>query len=90
LWWPTAIWPRAAARLGKISYAERPAILTVDDAMAANSRFEGGPVIWTRAMRRQRLRRRRMSVEGQMEVGGQEHFYLEGQVAWRAAARAAI
>ncbi|MDH2325703.1 xanthine dehydrogenase molybdopterin binding subunit [Cereibacter sp. SYSU M97828] len=68
---------RKAARLGKIEYAELPAILTVDEAMAANTRFEQGPVIWQKG----EFNDAPHYVEGQMEVGGQEHFYLEGQVA---------
>ncbi|MGB3148409.1 MAG: xanthine dehydrogenase molybdopterin binding subunit, partial [Paracoccaceae bacterium] len=36
---------RKAARLGKISYEELPALLSIDQALAADSRFEGGPVI---------------------------------------------
>ncbi len=39
---------RRAARLGTIRCAERPALLTVDQALAANSRFESGPLIWAR------------------------------------------
>jgi xanthine dehydrogenase large subunit len=39
---------RKAARLGKISYRELPALLTVDQALAADSRFEAGPVIWAK------------------------------------------
>ncbi|MFN4129049.1 MAG: xanthine dehydrogenase molybdopterin binding subunit, partial [Paracoccaceae bacterium] len=39
---------RKAARLAKVSYAEKPALLTVDHALAANSRFEDGPVIWVK------------------------------------------
>jgi xanthine dehydrogenase large subunit len=47
---------RKAARLGKVSYRELPALLTVDDALAANSRFEQGPVVWAKgdAARRDR------------------------------------
>jgi xanthine dehydrogenase large subunit len=72
---------RRAARLGKISYAERPALLTVDQALAANSRFEAGPVIWARGDAAAAITAAPLCVEGQIEVGGQEHFYLEGQVA---------
>ena len=72
---------RKAARLGKVTYRELPALLTVDEALAANSRFEQGPVIWQRAMRARRLPRPPHRDRGQFEVGGQEHFYLEGQVA---------
>lgn len=72
---------RKAARLGKINYAERPALLTVDQALAANSRFEGGPVVWARGNAAAAIAGAAHVVEGRMEVGGQEHFYLEGQVA---------
>jgi len=72
---------RRAARLGKITYTERPALLTVDQALAANSRFEAGPVVWARGDAGAAIAAAPHVVEGRMEVGGQEHFYLEGQVA---------
>ncbi|MES2666574.1 MAG: xanthine dehydrogenase molybdopterin binding subunit [Pseudomonadota bacterium] len=72
---------RKAARLGKITYTDLPAILTVDDALAANSRFESGPVVWAKGDAAQAITSAAHVVEGSFEVGGQEHFYLEGQVA---------
>ncbi|PLL14173.1 xanthine dehydrogenase molybdopterin binding subunit [Tabrizicola sp. TH137] len=72
---------RRAARLAKVTYRERPALLTVDDALAANSRFEQGPVIWTKGDPAAAIAKAPHSIEGTFEVGGQEHFYLEGQVA---------
>ncbi len=72
---------RKAARLGKIIYAERPAILTVDQALATGSRFEQGPVIWAKGDATAAIAAAPHLVEGSFEVGGQEHFYLEGQVA---------
>lgn len=72
---------RKAARLAKIDYAPLPAVLTVDDALAANSRFESGPVIWAKGDAATALARAPRVVEGELEVGGQEHFYLEGQIA---------
>ncbi len=72
---------RKAAKLGKISYKELPALLTVDDALAANSRFEQGPVIWTKGDAAGAIAKAPRLIEGSFEVGGQEHFYLEGQVA---------
>ena len=72
---------RRAAALGKIGYEERPAILTVDEALAANSRFEDGPVIWLKGDADRAIAGAPRQVEGRFEVGGQEHFYLEGQVA---------
>ncbi|NUB46841.1 molybdopterin-dependent oxidoreductase, partial [Fertoebacter nigrum] len=72
---------RKAARLGKVSYRELPALLTVDDALAANSRFEAGPVIWQKGDAAAAIAGAAHVVEGSFEVGGQEHFYLEGQIA---------
>ena len=72
---------RKAARLGKITYEERPAILTLDQAMAANSRFENGPRIYARGDAAAAIDRAKYSAEGSIEIGGQEHFYLEGQAA---------
>ena len=70
---------RRAARLGRIDYAERPALLSLDEALAANSRFEAGPVIWTKGDAAAAIQSAPHRVEGRFEVGGQEHFYLEGQ-----------
>jgi xanthine dehydrogenase large subunit len=72
---------RIAARRAKIRYAPRPALLSIDAADAAGSRFEGGPVIWARGDAAEALRGAAHVVEGEIEMGGQEHFYLEGQAA---------
>jgi xanthine dehydrogenase large subunit len=72
---------RKAARLAKITYAALPAILTVDEAMAAGSRFEAGPVIWAKGDAQAAMAKAAHRISGQFEVGGQEHFYLEGQIA---------
>ncbi|WP_212525062.1 xanthine dehydrogenase molybdopterin binding subunit [Actibacterium sp. MT2.3-13A] len=72
---------RKAARLGKLRYREKPAILTIDEALAANSRFEGGPLIWSRGDAAAAIAGAAHAIEGVIETGGQEHFYLEGQVA---------
>ncbi len=72
---------RKAARLGKIDYAEKPALLTVDAALAANSRFEGGPVVWAKGDAAGALNAAQNTLSGALEMGGQEHFYLEGQAA---------
>jgi xanthine dehydrogenase large subunit len=72
---------RKAARLARVTYDELPALLTVDDALAANSRFEDGPVIWAKGDASRAIESAAHVVEGRFEVGGQEHFYLEGQVA---------
>ncbi len=72
---------RAAARLGKIEIEPRPAILTIDDALKAQSYFEGGPLTWTRGDVEAALADAPRVIEGEIEIGGQEHFYLEGQAA---------
>ena len=72
---------RRAARLGRISYDELPAILTVEQALEADSRFEGGPVVWSRGDAATAIAEAPHLIEGALEVGGQEHFYLEGHVA---------
>ncbi|QCO57426.1 xanthine dehydrogenase molybdopterin binding subunit (plasmid) [Pseudorhodobacter turbinis] len=72
---------RKAARLAVVEYAPLPAILTVDDALAADARFEDGPVVWSKGDADTAITAAPHQIEGEMEVGGQEHFYLEGQVA---------
>lgn len=72
---------RKAARLGKVVITPQDPILTIDQALEADSRFEGGPVIWTKGDIEAAFRTAPKSVEGTIEIGGQEHFYLEGQVA---------
>lgn len=72
---------RKAARLARMEFAELPALLTVQDALSANSRFEQGPIIWTKGDPAATIAKAPHVVEGAFEVGGQEHFYLEGQVA---------
>lgn len=72
---------RVAARLAQVEYAEKPAILTLDQALAANSRFEEGPRIWSRGDASAAIAAAEHQLSDTMEIGGQEHFYLEGQAA---------
>ncbi|MEO1640964.1 MAG: xanthine dehydrogenase molybdopterin binding subunit [Pseudomonadota bacterium] len=72
---------RKAARLGQITYAEETPILTLDEALAADSRFEDGPRIWSKGDVDAALAAAPRRLQGQVEMGGQEHFYLEGQAA---------
>ncbi len=72
---------RKAARLGRIVYRELPALLTVEAALAANSRFEAGPIVWAKGDAAAAIASAPQVIEGAFEVGGQEHFYLEGQIA---------
>ena len=72
---------RKAAKKAIVSYEETTPILTIDAAMAANSRFEEGPRIYTRGDAATAINAAPRKVEGVLELGGQEHFYLEGQAA---------
>ena len=72
---------RKAARRAKITIDPRPAILSIDDAIAADSRFEGGPVVWARGKAAEAIHTAPHVFDGSVELGGQEHFYLEGQTA---------
>ena len=72
---------RKAARLGQITYAQEAPILTIDAALAANSRFEDGPRIWTKGDIDTALKTAPLRLQGRIDIGGQEHFYLEGQAA---------
>ncbi len=73
---------RKAARLGQIKIAEKPAILTIDDALAADSKFEE-PLTFLKGEPEGILAQygTDQTVTGTFELGGQEHFYLEGQAA---------
>ena len=73
---------RKAARFGKVTIAEATPILTIDEAMAADSRFEDGPRIWTKGDVDAGLAAGQHRISGSIEMGGQEHFYLEGQAAF--------
>jgi len=72
---------RRAARLGDVTISPKEPILTIDAALAAESRFEDGPRVWTKGAVDEALNDARHRLQGTIEIGGQEHFYLEGQAA---------
>ncbi|WP_299968400.1 xanthine dehydrogenase molybdopterin binding subunit [uncultured Roseobacter sp.] len=72
---------RHAARRGKAQITAAPTTLSVEDALAQDSRFEDGPRIYGRGDVEAALSSARHRLSGQLHVGGQEHFYLEGQAA---------
>jgi len=71
---------RRAAKLGKVDYQPRPPLVTIAQAREAGSliepsqRMARGDAAAALASAPRRLR-------GSIEIGGQDHFYLEGQVA---------
>ncbi|MBB3981334.1 xanthine dehydrogenase large subunit [Sphingobium fontiphilum] len=71
---------RRAARLGRIDYEPLPALVTIEEARAAGSLIEP-----TQRMARgdaaAALATAPRRATGGFDMGGQDHFYLEGQVA---------
>ncbi len=72
---------RRAARLARIEYEDLPALLTVEDALAANSLLEP-PQVMKRGDAARAIARAKHRRAGRFGIGGQEHFYLEGQAAF--------
>ena len=72
---------RKAARLGRVEIDPHTPILSIDSAMEADSRFEDGPRVWTKGDVGQALQDAPRRLRGRIEMGGQEHFYLEGHAA---------
>jgi len=70
---------RRAARLAEIEYEELEPILTVDQAMKKGS-FVLPPHMMSRGNAERAIRRAKHRLRGRIEVGGQDHFYLEGQI----------
>ena len=72
---------RRAARLAKIDIAEAKPAITVEDALETGARvlpdYEFGRGDAAAALERAPHR-----LEGVLRIGGQEHFYLEGQAAF--------
>ena len=71
---------RAAADLAVIEVVAKPAILTIDDAMLAESFLEQ-PYTMAHGDAAAAIAASPHAVEGRIYIGGQEHFYLEGQAA---------
>ena len=72
---------RRAARLAKVEYEELPAILTPQAARAAQS-WVLPPMRLARGDCQAAFERAPHTVKGELYVGGQEQFYLEGQIAY--------
>ncbi|AWL04510.1 xanthine dehydrogenase molybdopterin binding subunit [Massilia oculi] len=72
---------RRAARLAVVDYDDLPAILTPQAARAAAS-YVLPPMRLARGDAAQAFARAPHVVKGELHVGGQEQFYLEGQVAY--------
>ncbi|MGB3555927.1 MAG: xanthine dehydrogenase molybdopterin binding subunit [Jannaschia sp.] len=72
---------RRAARLHATEVTEGTAILTIEEALAAGAWFDDGPRLWSDGDVEGMLSAAPHRLDGTFEIGGQEHFYLEGQAA---------
>ncbi|MEM1164091.1 MAG: xanthine dehydrogenase molybdopterin binding subunit, partial [Pseudomonadota bacterium] len=71
---------RAAARLIDLDIVEAKPVLTIDDALAAGS-YLSEPYRMARGDAAAAIADAPHRLDGRIEIGGQEQFYLEGQIA---------
>ena len=71
---------RRAARLARIEIAEQSAILSIEEALAANAKVLPD-YDFMRGDAAKALATAPHTLSGQLVIGGQEHFYLEGMIA---------
>ena len=71
---------RIAARLAKVGTEPLPALVTLAEALEAGSELET-PQLMARGDVEAALGSAANRLSGRLEMGGQEHFYLEGQAA---------
>jgi len=77
----TVMQARRAARKVRLNIEALPAMLTVQEALKAQS-YVLPPVFVRRGDADAALATAQHRLDGTLEVGGQEHFYLEGQIAY--------
>jgi len=72
---------RRAAALARIEYRELPALVTIDAALEAGGDLVTPPLKLERGDVENTLKSAPRRLKGGMEIGGQDHFYLEGHIA---------
>ena len=70
---------RIAARKVKIEYQTSPAVLDIKQAIETEH-WVRPPHALHRGDAQQAIKQAKHSISGDLDIGGQEHFYLEGQV----------
>ncbi|MCF6194216.1 MAG: xanthine dehydrogenase molybdopterin binding subunit [Kangiellaceae bacterium] len=70
---------RRAVKLAKIEYQELDAVLSISEALKKEN-FVRPPYTMKRGNSERAIRNSNNQLEGKISIGGQEHFYLEGQV----------
>ncbi len=71
---------RRAAHLAKVEYESLPAILDVHEALK-QQKFVGDPYVMKTGDAAAALKSAPHRISGTLDIGGQDHFYLEGQIA---------
>ena len=70
---------RHAAQLASIEYEDLPALLDIESALEAQA-YVLEPKLMRRGDSQSALASARHRLQGEISIGGQDHFYLEGQV----------
>ncbi len=71
---------RRAARLARIEYRELPHVIDIEEAEAAGYPLVTAPMTLRRGDASAALAKAPRRIHGTMRIGGQDHFYLEGQI----------
>ena len=71
---------RKAARLAKIEYQEKPGIFSIKELDPLKDRLVTTPMVLERGNAKAAILDAPRKVKGRMKIGGQDHFYLEGQI----------
>jgi len=72
---------RRACRLAKIAYAELPFVTDIGDTDRFDGQLVTPPLTLKRGDAADAIASAPRKLSGQMRIGGQDHFYLEGQIA---------
>ena len=72
---------RRASRLGKIEYAPLPVVIDVGDLDPASDKLVTKPLTLKRGDAAAAIAAAPRRIRARARVGGQDHFYLEGQIA---------
>ena len=72
---------RRAAKLARVAYEERPHVTDVAEAIERDYPFVVPPLKLERGDVARGMAKAPRRLAGRMRIGGQDHFYLEGQIA---------
>ncbi|MBC8409910.1 MAG: molybdopterin-dependent oxidoreductase, partial [Rhodobacteraceae bacterium] len=72
---------RKACRLARVNYKEEKPVLTIEDAIESKSMIADGECHYIKGTPESAINAAPIKLTDSFYIGGQEHFYLEGQVA---------